>query len=52
MCNLLCDRSEEIIPPGGLYNLLLWMIEEYDSDNEDPIAIPLDAKHRAQSPKY
>ena len=47
MCNLVPDRSEEIIP-DGLYNLLLWMIEGYDSDNEDPV--PLDVKHKAQSP--
>ena len=46
MCNLLPDRSEEIIP-DGLYNLLLWMIEGYDSDNEDPV--PLDVKQKAQS---
>ena len=47
MCNLVPDRSEEIMP-DGLYNLLLWMIEGYDSNNEDPV--PLDVKHKAQSP--
>ena len=47
MYNLLPDRSKEIIP-DDLYNLLLWMIEGYDSDNKDPV--PVDVKYKAQSP--
>jgi len=45
--NLLPEKSEEIIPTC-LYNLLLWIIEGYDSDNE--ISIPLEKKQKAQSP--
>ena len=47
MCTLLHDRSEEIIP-DGLYNLLLWTIDGYDLDNEDPV--PLHVKYKAQFP--
>ena len=41
ICNLLPERSEEIIP-DCLYNLLLWIIEGYETDNED--IVPLNKK--------
>jgi len=37
------EKSEEIIPTC-LYNLLLWIIEGYDSDNE--ISIPLEKSRK------